>query len=233
MKVNVKRLLIDCLPVIMRQPRIYALLRVLCSQVSTLHEQLQSWRVESLRQASYTWQTASIERAVLEQMGTVITISIGDGQPYDFRVAVENPGEHYDDGRLRAIIDKYKPAGRRYVIEGSDVSYAVQFSDYVCEQVDVDYSVVFSDYVCELEELPRIDNYITLSVSPIREGTVAVTAIASFPVTSALIVYTDSGLEIRIREGYKQGTVEIDEDTDPGEIISVTPDKDDTYRYLY
>lgn len=234
MKINVNRLLIDCLPKIMRQQRIYALLHALCSQLFPLNEQIQRWRSEALRQASYTWQVASIERAVYEQLGTVISIVIKDGMPYDFGVVVESQGDRYDEDRLRAIIDRYKPAGRRYVIEGSDVYSTVKFVDYVCEMQDVVYTVAFKDYVCELEEIPRINNYITVFHSPAINGRVSINAMATYPVASYLTVSLESGVPIIIREGEKEGvSVEIDAYEDPGDILSVNPEQDDIYNYLF
>lgn len=149
MNINWDRFLAYNLPVIMRRPRIFALLKCLIGVLVSIHAQAIKWRTEALQRSNYDTSAIMLERIVFEQMGLRIRIEPSEAQPGSFDVYVDSEGVEYEVARLRAILDKYKAAEKQYRIINSNQVFQTLFDGYVCEMEPVFRSCQFAGYVCE------------------------------------------------------------------------------------
>lgn len=171
-----------------------------------------------------------LERMLREQMGVVAEIQPAT-LPYDFKVVIIKQGEHYDDARLRALLDKYKQADKTYYVENGSVLYEVAFSDYVCEQFI--YTAEWTNYRCE-QVFVNLSNTITLVVDKTEDGTTEVYAISEYPVASPIVVTLLYGIELQFKVGASRSDSyypNYGDLIDKWSIESITPAQDEDYHY--
>lgn len=232
MRINWDRFIASNLPVVMRQRKIYNFLRALLSGIVDLHDRGQSWRDSALQRASYNSSAIMLERMLRDQMGVVAEIQPAT-LPYDFKVVIIKQGEHYDDARLRALLDKYKQADKSYYVENGSVSYETTYSDYVCEQLSDIYTAEWTKYRCE-QVYVNLVNTITLVVDKAEDGTTEVYAISEYPVASPIVVTLQYGQELQFEVGAsRSGSYypNYGDLIDKWSIESITPAQDDDYHY--
>lgn len=81
------------------------------------------------------------------------TIYITDGDQITVDFVVNVPASsNYNVQLLVALLEKYKPTGKRYTINQSQLVYNVTWSDFVCEKISRTFIANWSDFVCELEQ---------------------------------------------------------------------------------
>jgi hypothetical protein len=170
-----------------------------------------------------------------------IYISDGDGVIVDFIVNVPS-GLNIDNYRMIALIEKYKIAGKRYIIGQSAYTYQVLWSDFYCELADREFIVQWTDQVCELQYHQDIinnlvyvqfNNTIIHALSPIN--------VASRVLVSMYVIYLNGhtmDFSTYIEIGTNLSTaVDAQEPGDYGSkvssvtLISVSPESDATYNY--
>lgn len=227
------RYIIWNLPLVMRQVRISHLLHCLLTPFVDMHDRVQTWRVESLRRARYDSSAIMIERMILDEMGLDVVVENFDTGSYDFRVRILSEETTYDEARLRALIDKYKAADKRYLIGNGNVSYSVIYRDYTCEKTDERVSVEYTSYVCEKAEY-KMSLTIILYGRRFDDGRVEIYASAGAnPVASTIQVQLNAGWSIYIYEGKADSAVTILYEESDFEILSVSPTEDNTYKYNF
>lgn len=221
------------MPIVMRQKRIFNFLRVLLSDIEDINSRGEEWRTRALQRASYNSSAIMLERMIREQMGAAVEIHPLDNSSYDFKVVVVKAGDSYDDARLRALIDTYKPADKAYYIENGAVEYEVSYTDYQCEQVNEVISVEFMSYRCE-EINVDIANTITLVVDKTEEGETEVYAISEYPVASPIVVTLMYGQQLHFEVGASRSNGYIPsygDLIDKWTILDINPAQDEYYHY--
>ncbi len=230
MRIDWNKYLVWNLPLVMRQPRIVHLLRILLASFADLHDRSQTWHEESRRRARYDSSSIMIERMILDEMGIDVIIDNFDTGSYDFRVRILSESA-YDEARLRALIDKYKAADKRYLIGNGNVTYSVIYQDYTCEKTDERLSVEYTSYVCE-----KVDYIETVTIRlygrRMDNGEIKLYAsTGGTAVASTIRITADSALSFTIGVGESDSdTVTIYEDPEGG-ILSISPTEDGTYKY--
>lgn len=233
MQIDWKRHIVYNLPLVMRQPRIVHLLRSLLASLADLHDRAQTWRVESLRRARYDSSSIMIERMIFDEMGLEVVIDNFDTGSYDFRVRILSEQTTYDEARLRALIDKYKAADKRYLIGNGNVSYTVIYQDYTCEKTDERFSVEYTAYVCEKHDYKET---VTIRLYGRNNGDGSIELYASTggtPVASTIHITAASALSFTINEGESTSRLTIIYEELGGGIISISPTEDSTYKYKF
>nr|DAX63259.1 MAG TPA: hypothetical protein [Caudoviricetes sp.] len=233
MQIDWKRHIVYNLPLVMRQPRIVHLLRSLLASLADLHDRAQTWRVESLRRARYDSSSIMIERMIFDEMGLEVVIDNFDAGSYDFRVRILSEQTTYDEARLRALIDKYKAADKRYLIGNGNVSYTVIYQDYTCEKTDERFSVEYTAYVCEKHDYKETVT-IRLYGRNNNDGSIELYAsTGGTPVASTIHITAASALSFTINEEESTSRLTIIYEEPSGGIISISPTEDSTYKYKF
>lgn len=231
MQIDWKRYIACNLPLVMRQPRIVHLLRSLLASFVDLHDRAQTWRVESLRRARYDSSSIMIERMIFDEMGLEVVIDNFDTGSYDFRVRILSEQTTYDEARLRALIDKYKAADKRYLIGNGNVSYSVIYQDYTCEKTDERFSVEYISYICEKRDYKETIT-IKLYGRHYNDGSIELYAsTGGDPVASTIRVTAESALSFTIGAGESTSRSMIIYEDPGGGILSISPTEDSTYKY--
>lgn len=160
-----------------RQNRCVAFIKVLNSYAENMKSELDSFISDARMRSATTWQVCWLEKLLNEQFEGEITITEADGLPVDFIVS----GISYQDqNRARALINRYKLAGKSYILELQDVDVTGEWGDYVCEKITV-FRIVDADGVIRNSILFDFDgNLVTaltlpLSIQPPDTSAVTVT----------------------------------------------------------
>ena len=233
MQIDWKRHIVYNLPLVMRQPRIVHLLRSLLASLADLHDRAQTWHVESLRRARYDSSSIMIERMIFDEMGLEVVIDNFDAGSYDFRVRILSEQTTYDEARLRALIDKYKAADKRYLIGNGNVSYTVIYQDYTCEKTDERFSVEYTAYVCEKHDYKWLVT-IGLYGRNNKDGSIELYAsTGGVPVASTIRITATGALMFAIFKGESTSSSVFIYEKPDGGIISISPTEDSTYEYNF
>lgn len=237
MNINWNRFLAYNLPVVMRQSRIFALLKCLIGMFISIHAQAMRWRIESLQHSNYDTSSIMLERIVFEQMGLRIRIKQSDELLGCFDVYVSSEDVEYEVARLRAILDKYKAADKRYRIINSNQAFQTLFDGYVCETEPVFLSCQFAGYVCEPIRINSIFLYAEYRTLDSRSIYIQ----ADYPVASPISVsVAGSEYTLIISKGEKKsqiGVAYIDPNGGPVEeqiyMTRLGLSADDYFDYVY
>lgn len=231
MQIDWKRHIVYNLPLVMRQPRIVHLLSSLLASFVDLHDRAQTWRVESLRRARYDSSSIMIERMILDEMGLDVVVENFDTGSYDFRVRILSEQTIYDETRLRALIDKYKAADKRYLIGNGNVSYTVIYQDYTCEKTDERFSVEYTAYVCEKTYYKESRTIILYGRQ--FEDRIEIYVSAGNIVASTIKVWLNTGWSMVIFEGHSDSEIMVLYESSDFKILSISPTEDNTYIYQF
>lgn len=149
-----------------RQNCIVAFIQVLNSHAETMNSELDAFIADARLRSAVTWQVCWLEKLLTDEIGGTITITEADGLPVDFVVT----GISYQyQNRARALLNRYKLAGKSYVFEFIDLEVSAAWSDGVCElEVLVVPSAAWSDGVCAL--IPAPTYTLQLTVDPSSTG---------------------------------------------------------------
>ena len=182
-----------------------SLISTIAAQFTSLYSDFQFWQIDIRLQAAMTCQVMYLETILnyrlLGSFIRTIYISDGDGVIVDFIVNVP-AGLNIDNYRMIALLEKYKIAGKRYIIGQSAYIYDVEWTNFRCELADREYTIQWSNFRCELtdreftvqwsdfycESHPAIiDNQIQLNSTVGQDGT-TYTITSDYPVTSDVSV---------------------------------------------
>ena len=83
------KLILDLLPIGMRNIRLFALLKVLTSPVLSLYASFVSWRNEMKLKVSGTPQVCILKRLIFDELGIIVEIEEGNGKPIDFIIKTD------------------------------------------------------------------------------------------------------------------------------------------------
>lgn len=235
MDINWKKFWREQLPSAFRKNKIVVLIEVLCSVIREAYDEWQTWAARAKERAAYTWQVYSLERMVWLEMGLVIEIEASTTIAYDFVVNVSRSGgQNYDESRLRALLDRYKLAGKSYYISDTAIARTVKFISHVCERGVSGYAVRFINHVCEKGGKQR--NNISIGVSHPSSGETKVVATSEHPNRSDLTINAmlSNGKRcvINMRAYSSRGEVTVSYYTTGCLSISITPQEDSDYVYI-
>lgn len=149
MNIDFIKLIIEQLPFILRREAFIEFVVSLCNQINQSHNTFLNWGDEAKERAAFSWQTIYLERLLTREFGVPFMIEESDGKPIDFNVFV---GSYVDEKRLRAVIDKYKLAGRSYNIIQNNVNLSARFINHVCECYPGVWKTRFLNHACERED---------------------------------------------------------------------------------
>lgn len=157
MNIDFIKLIIEQTPFILRREAFIEFLISLCNQINQSHNTFLNWGDEAKERAAFSWQTVYLERLLSREFGIPFMIEEADGKPIDFNVIV---GSYIDEKRLRAVIDKYKLAGRSYNVTQNNVSLSTRFINHVCERYPAIWNARFISPVCEREDSATIAKFL-------------------------------------------------------------------------
>jgi hypothetical protein len=153
MRVDLLKLIQYLLLPSLRKPKAVEFIRSLVSQATEAHNDFELSGYDRMYRANANASVISLEHHIKREFDARAVITNLDGKPTDFLVTVDG---NVDEARLRALIDRYKLAGRSYVFKIQDVTFTSKFVDYVCENMKVAYTSKFVDHVCEIIPINEI-----------------------------------------------------------------------------
>lgn len=233
MRIKWPRFIALNLPIVMRQKRIFNFFSVMLSGLEDLNSRGEEWRTRALQRASYNSSAIMLERMIREQMGASVEIQHLDNSSYDFKVVVVKAGDSYDDARLRALIDTYKPADKAYYIENGAIEYEVSYTGYECEKVSDIMTAQFTNYRCE-QVYVNLINTISLVVDKNEYGDTTLYAISEYPVSSPIVVTLTYGLQLQFEVGASRSdsySPSYGDLIDRWNIEDIQPAQDEDYHY--
>lgn len=123
----------NLLPLAVRQPRVGLLISVLLSPAKTSINELTTYIADARLRSAATWQVMWLEKLLSDALGYPITIIESTGLPIDFIVS----GVSYTDETLaRGLLNRYKLAGKSYVLTFADVQIEGQWLNPVCARTN-------------------------------------------------------------------------------------------------
>lgn len=245
MKIDFNKLIELLLPTFLRQPKTFALLRVLVAkQLQKIFSKFHVYRENSKYEAHVTPQLCSLVHAVERTFDCVCEIKELDGKAYDFLVEIDRS---IDLNAIREFIDKHKLAGKSYVFKLGDTSFSATWVNHVDENLIELYSATWDDYVNEHDGIILVDLSL-FKMQGFEDNKWMLAANADWNVASRVSVtvsvsYWNGGLE-HFAGG---GTVVIEAGESHGEelitlnnsaystftirVVSVNPSSDNMYKY--
>jgi len=123
----------NLLPLAVRQPRVGLLISVLLSPAKTSINELTTYIADARLRSAATWQVMWLEKLLSDALGYPINIIESTGLPIDFIVS----GVSYTDETLaRGLLNRYKLAGKSYVLTFADVQIEGQWLNPVCARTN-------------------------------------------------------------------------------------------------
>lgn len=177
----------------------------------------------------------------------MVSITAGDGKPYDFVVTINSEGD-INESYLRSLIDRYKLYGRRYRIARLAYTTDIKYTEHTCERVDATIEIKCTNYVCELDEHTaeaRFVNHVCEKVVKLidcqigclltnRDSTIIIAS--QYPVVSTVRVTVSGGgvatLILTLNKGETTTSVTgLIGEYAGWQIHNISPQTDDTYIY--
>ncbi len=150
------------LPVKLRTLLLVELIRTMLWQVPRAATAWNVWEKNAWYSANLNASTITLQYLIQREFGVLATIEELDGLPTDFIVNVEGT---VDEIRLKALIDRYKLAGRSYTFRLGSVVYAASFINHQCEDIVEILNASFIDYQCEDDGVVTITGYLVKSIT--------------------------------------------------------------------
>ena len=137
MIIDFHKLTVMLLPFSLRKARLIALYQVLiASQLKMLNMEWSLYMSNAKMRAKLQTRTCDIETVMGKELEADILIEPLSGRPTDFMIHVEGSS---DINQMQSLIEQFKPAGRSYSFEITDVTYIAEWVD----PVDEDYQETF------------------------------------------------------------------------------------------
>lgn len=148
---NWNRLIYCYLPICLRKTGLYALLQVLATPLVSLYDIFQQFRAKMIYQANVNPSVIMLRKVISDETGKDVQIVDAGGMPTDFLVKI-GPGLSASEiNRIRAIVNKYKEAGRSFYISENVMALSYEFIyDYPTIKV---FTIDIIGY-CELRPFP-------------------------------------------------------------------------------
>lgn len=151
---NFQKLIVILLPFSLRKPRIKSLLYVLIYPIVKCYDNLMLFRDDRMIKMNVTSQAPWLERIIFLETGLLANIRNSDEQ-VDFIVDVdgvdpESPEDINKVNRIKALIERYKMAGRSYSMKLANMVMISEYQSdqYVCVKMDKLYDVQYTDQTC-------------------------------------------------------------------------------------
>lgn len=124
---NWNRLIYCYLPICLRKTGLYALLQVLATPLVSLYGIFQQFRAKMIYQANVNPSVIMLRKVISDETGKEVEIVDAGGMPTDFLVKI-GPGLSASEiNRIRAIVNKYKEAGRSFYISENVMALSYEF----------------------------------------------------------------------------------------------------------
>lgn len=169
--------LYNLLLVALRQSRLGQLILVLLSPAQLASEELTTYSADARLRSAATWQVMWLEKLLTDALGYTVTITEANGLPIDFIVS----GISYTDETLaRGLINRYKLAGKSYILEFANVEVTGQWLNPVCAQTnEYVFTGQWLNPVCA-KEYPETFT-LTLSIHPGSTGSATADLLSKNP----------------------------------------------------
>lgn len=194
MIIDWQKFVVKLVPSIIRKPILLSLLDTFVKQVGDNYNVLKANNEKALLYASCTPQVIWLQYLLRQELNdNSISIVEGNGLPVDFVVYTEL--ENTD--RLKALLNRFKLAGKSYVMISESIDVNIRWSDAVCERLVPNSVIHWIDAVCEkvLAQLRILDasgNYeidtLNYSANPATE-----TIYVDYPGDSVSVVKINGG----------------------------------------
>ncbi len=172
---------LQILPPGLRNRRLFEFARTLIWQLPTVNSELTAWFNDARFRASMNASVMCLQKLLERYLGVKAAITELDGKPADFLVSIQGT---VDEARVKAIIDRYKLAGKTYVFQSSSIAHTLVFTDWVCEEYTEVITVIFVDYVCEDDRIVPV----SVQISGVTESYASIFAFCQVPVHSNLSI---------------------------------------------
>ena len=124
---NWNRLIYCYLPICLRKTGLYALLQVLATPLVSLYDIFQQFRAKMIYQANVNPSVIMLRKVIADETGKDVDIVDAYGMPTDFMVRIGSGLSDSEINRIRAVVNKYKEAGKSFYISENVMALSYEF----------------------------------------------------------------------------------------------------------
>lgn len=124
---NWNRLIYCYLPICLRKTGLYALLQVLATPLVSLYGIFQQFRAKMIYQANVNPSVIMLRKVIADETGKDVDIVDAYGMPTDFMVRIGSGLSDSEINRIRAVVNKYKEAGKSFYISENVMALSYEF----------------------------------------------------------------------------------------------------------
>jgi hypothetical protein len=124
---NWNRLIYCYLPICLRKTGLYALLQVLATPLVSLYGIFQQFRAKMIYQANVNPSVIMLRKVIADETGKEVQIVDALGMPTDFMVRIGSGLSDSEINRIRAVVNKYKEAGKSFYISENVMALSYEF----------------------------------------------------------------------------------------------------------
>lgn len=124
---NWNRLIYCYLPICLRKTGLYALLQVLATPLVSLYGIFQQFRAKMIYQANVNPSVIMLRKVIADETGKEVDIVDAYGMPTDFMVRIGSGLSDSEINRIRAVVNKYKAAGKSFYISENVMALSYEF----------------------------------------------------------------------------------------------------------
>lgn len=124
---NWNRLIYCYLPICLRKTGLYALLQVLATPLVSLYGIFQQFRAKMIYQANVNPSVIMLRKVIADETGKDVDIVDAYGMPTDFMVRIGSGLSDSEINRIRAVVNKYKMAGKSFYISENVMALSYEF----------------------------------------------------------------------------------------------------------
>lgn len=124
---NWNRLIYCYLPICLRKTGLYALLQVLATPLVSLYGIFQQFRAKMIYQANVNPSVIMLRKVIADETGKEVDIVDAGGSPTDFMVKIGSGLPDSEINRIRAVVNKYKEAGKSFYISENVMALSYEF----------------------------------------------------------------------------------------------------------
>lgn len=244
MIINWYKYIREMLPPRLRLTRLVELLRVLVFQIPKIGSDFDLSLAQLKYKVNINASVIALEKLIETELDALADIEELDGKPFDFLVNVHSP---VDETLLKALVNKYKIAGKSFAFKLGAVDYTSEFINHECEDIIELYTAEFTDYICEEDGI----NKITLFLGFTGSGSMRITAKArqlvksDISITGSVVGYNNNqnvldggNFNITINAGSANGSDDIEMNSEAESynfnvsMLTVSPSSDEYYNYV-
>lgn len=142
------------LPIAIRQSGLVNFISILLAPAQSAAQELEAYTADARLRSAATWQVIWMEKLLSDALGYAVVITEGDGMPIDFVFS----GIAYNDRDFAAgLINRYKLAGKSFLINYEDVALSARWINPVCALTNqFTYTARWINPVCHTTPAPDI-----------------------------------------------------------------------------